>query len=267
MSQATIAESQGVEVAPWIAEILGRCRCDGKLLFLPPESLDRARYVAVDKVLRLAGGRWEKKRRAHVFDDWDAESAIDPILLSGRVRDHKAELGQFWTPFELAERVASLAPIKPDSRVLEPSAGQGALVRAALRAGATDVHYCEIDQRLKEKHLVPLAPRARGFGGTDFLKLQPADFPGELFDIVLMNPPFARQADIKHVAHAFYFLRGGGTLVAIMSAGTAFRENATAGAFRDFINGRGAEWWALPEGSFKESGTAVRAYLIRVVRP
>lgn len=62
-------------------------------------------------------------------------------------------------------------------------------------------------------------------------------------------------------------LRGGGTLVAIVSAGASFRENQTAAAFRDFINGRGAEWWSLPAGSFKESGTNVSAFLIRVVRP
>ena len=45
------------------------------------------------------------------------------------------------------------------------------------------------------------------------------------FDRVVMNPPFCRGRDLDHVRHALRFVAPGGRLVAIMSAGVAFRED------------------------------------------
>jgi len=84
------------------------------------------------------------------------------------------------------------------------------------------------------------------------------------FDRVIMNPPFADQADIAHVTHALTFLKEGGKLVAIMSAGVGFRTDRKATAFRTTIQKMGGTIEPLPADSFKASGTGVNTVLVQV---
>ena len=81
----------------------------------------------------------------------------------------------------------------------------------------------------------------------DFLTMQPSP----LMDRVVMNPPFARQADIKHVLHALRFLRDGGRLVSVMSASVTFRENRLTQDFRALVSSRSGSIEELPEGAFQ----------------
>ena len=92
----------------------------------------------------------------------------------------------------------------------------------------------------------------------DFLKAAPV----QKFDRVVMNPPFSRQADIDHVTHAARFLKPGGRMVAIMSAGTIFRQNSKAVAFRGWLEALGGTLEDLPDGAFKASGTMVRTCIV-----
>jgi hypothetical protein len=76
-----------------------------------------------------------------------------------------------------------------------------------------------------------------------------------------MNPPFRGQADIAHVTHALGFLRPGGLLVAVMSAGTEFREDKTATGFRELVARRGGWIKQLPADSFDGAGISVRTVM------
>ena len=94
----------------------------------------------------------------------------------------------------------------------------------------------------------------------DFLTMQPSP----LMDRVVMDPPFARQADIKHVLHALRFLRDGGRLVSVMSASVTFRENTLTRDFRALVSSRSGSIEELPEGAFKSSGTMVRTVIVTI---
>jgi predicted RNA methylase len=177
----------------------------------------------------------------------------------------------FVTPKELAERVIEAADIQPGQRVLEPSAGTGALLSAALPwngAGFTgspaagETVAVEINQRLAD--VLRSEYPTTDVRCADFLHCN-----GDLgkFDRVVMNPPFADKADIEHVTHALKFLKAGGKLVAIMSAGVTFREDRKASDFRALIWGMGGTIEELPEDSFKQSGTSVRTVLVEVCTP
>lgn len=96
----------------------------------------------------------------------------------------------------------------------------------------------------------------------DFLAQQPS--PANLYDRVVMNPPFDLERDIDHVLHALEFLKPDGTLVAIMSAGTEFRGTRKATAFRELMKKMGATWRELPAGSFSSVGTNVNTTILRV---
>lgn len=97
----------------------------------------------------------------------------------------------------------------------------------------------------------------------DFLTVVPPDEPLG-FDVVLANPPFSKQQDIDHVRHAYRFLRFGGRLVAIMAAGVLFRQNRKTVEFRQWVLSLGGDIEELPEGTFKEEGTMVRAVLVTI---
>jgi hypothetical protein len=64
----------------------------------------------------------------------------------------------------------------------------------------------------------------------------------------------------------FSFLKPGGVLVAVVSAGPFFWDDAKAMAFSNWFNLAGGSVIDLPTNSFKESGTGVRFVLVRIER-
>ena len=242
------------QIAQDVLKVLDSATIDGALLTLNG-NLDRKLYVETNKVLEAAGGKWNKKAKAHVFDG-DAIDAIEPIILTGEYRVAKQDFGQFDTPEALAEQVVALAEIQAGMLVLEPSAGIGSIARAAALAGGI-VTAVEIDAK-RAGHLAGI-PGVTGHN-HDFLQ----STPNRHFDRVVMNPPFAKQDDIRHVLHAFRFLRPGGRLVSIMSNSVMFRDNKLTTDFREFVTAHGGTMKALPEGSFKSSGTGVNTCIVTI---
>jgi hypothetical protein len=167
-------------------------------------------------------------------------------------------------------------------RILEPSAGTGNLARRCVHSAA------EMDgwnEWARERHAneyrfdnlvdcVEIQPdlaaglEAEGIYNrvicTDFLSLRPQNF--EPYDLVVMNPPFDRERDVDHVTHALEFLKPGGSLFAIMSAGTEFRETRKAVAFRALVERNGGHFRDLPPGSFRASGTNVNTCIVTMKR-
>lgn len=248
-----------MKVSTDVLAVLDRAETKGNTLRLIG-TLDRKLYLDTDKVLKAAGGKWDRKQRAHLFDG-DAADAIEPVILTGEIVSARQQFGYFPTPAPVAQRVIDHARIEPGMRVLEPSAGRGALALAAVRAGAF-VDCVEI-QPEHANALTAERERNTTVLCADFLTTDPQP----AYDRVVMNPPFARQADITHMLHAYKALRPGGRLVAVMSAGVAFRETALTREFWALL--KDVDGWieALPDDSFKESGTGVRTVLAVVPRP
>lgn len=216
--------------------------------------LDRKLYERTNKVLEAAGGKWNRKARAHVFDG-DASDRMDQIILSGSVDVPKDEFNFFPSPPAVVARLMELAEIERGMHVLEPSAGRGAIALACTAAGAT-VLCCEL-MDANYQHLLGL-PELHGVVHMDFLSL----LPHHGYDRVVMNPPFLKQADIKHVTHAHQFLKPDGLLVAVMAAGVTFRTDARTAAFRALVEKHGGHIEPLPENSFKASGTGVNTVIV-----
>lgn len=215
--------------------------------------LDRKLYERTNKVLEAAGGKWNKKARAHVFEA-EAAERMDQIILSGMVEVPKDEFNFFPSPPAVVERLMDLADIERGMRVLEPSAGKGAIAYACADLGATVDCY-----ELMDANFVALAgdPTLGPVTKADFLTIEPSP----IYDRVVMNPPFLKQSDIKHVLHAHKFLKSDGLLVAVMSAGVEFRTDARTTAFKQFVEDHSGHIEQLPENSFKASGTGVRTVI------
>lgn len=214
--------------------------------------LDRSLYMATDKVLQAAGGKWNKKAKAHVFDS-DAESRIDQIIVSGDVVIPKDAFNFFPTPLGIVRKLLDAADVHSGMACLEPSAGMGAI--AGELAKCTKSVKCFELMPDNAQHLRDLG---YDVAEIDFLCAEPSP----VYDRVVMNPPFAKQADIKHVVHALSFLKPGGLLVAVMSAGVTFRSDRRTVDFRALVEERGGYIEALLDGAFKESGTMVRTVMV-----
>ncbi|MDX2528010.1 methyltransferase [Streptomyces europaeiscabiei] len=242
-----------------VLEVLDRAETDGPRLTLTG-TLDRKLYLDTAKVLEAAGGKWSRKERAHLFDS-DAADVIETVILTGEIVSKRQQFGYFPTPNPVVRQLIDLAGIEPGMRVLEPSAGRGAIALAAADAGAV-VDCVEIQAEhadaLRDAHHPDVTVLVADFLTTN---------PQPVYDRVVMNPPFARQADIAHVRHAWTALKPGGRLVAVMSAGVTFRQNAGAVAFRAWLEASGGRLVPLPEGAFQESGTGVNTVIAVIPRP
>lgn len=100
-----------------VLNVLGECRADGNLLYLPSVQLDRKTYTEVNKVLENMGGKWNRKAKAHVFaEDDDVAEMLENVLLTQEVKDLKREYQFFPTPRAVAKRCArwlsSTAPLR-----------------------------------------------------------------------------------------------------------------------------------------------------------
>lgn len=118
-------------------------------------------------------------------------------------------------------------------------------------------HFC-LDTEHKPPFSTPLNIISYIGEPTDFLTVE----PDPVYDRVVMNPPFGRQADIKHVSHALKFLKPGGLLVSVMASSVTFRSNKLTTDFRQLIEERGGHIEELPEGAFKSSGTMVNTVIV-----
>ncbi len=180
--------------------------------------------------------------------------------------------GFFPTPPSIAARMATLADIQPFERVLEPSAGSGRLIDAAYAAQPDcDVDVCEFFDVLRrlldqKRRLIPFE-----IVGEDFAGYRALDAKGNTsacYDVVLMNPPFEKATDIRHVLHAYEnHLRPGGRLVAIVSSGALNRTDRLAQTFRALVDesSPNPDGIALPSGTFEDTGVA--AVLIQLEKP
>lgn len=122
---------------------------------------------------------------------------VGPITLDET--DRAKRLSQYFTPPKLARKIAAWSRVE-GLRVLEPSAGGGALA-VALRDAGADVLCAEIDPR----YSAPLVARD-GFTVAcgSFLEMTPRGTFGR-FDAVIQNPPYESGLDGEFMAHALLF--------------------------------------------------------------
>jgi predicted RNA methylase len=232
------------------------------------DQLPRKLYEGVNSVLAECGGKWNKGVKAHLFtlDPWER---LAEIIEAGGFIPNRSAYQAFYTPAGLAERLVELADIREGHDVLEPSAGQGALLRAIEETGRSLTRLVAVELDPKQLPALrditaPIAGKPEVVNG-DFLVEAPA--LGK-FDRVVMNPPFANHADIRHVTQAWALLKPGGRLAAITGPSWRYRTNKEHAAFRDFATRHlvgGVE--EIPAGAFKESGTDVRTLMFALAKP
>lgn len=230
-----------------VLEVLKKVRVEGNLLYID-EQLDRKTYSAVNKILKDIGGKWSSAKGATVFND-NVEEIICDIINTGEFISEKKQYQFFPTPEKLVKEILKEVEIKPEWNCLEPSAGTGNIAKFLPNCDCIELNPNN------RKHL-----HDNGFNliHDDFMTFVPA----KKYNAIVMNPPFEKHQDIRHVTKAIGLATD--LVVAIISASPLWRTDKESEDFRNLVASFGGTMTELPKNSFVESGTAVNTALVIV---
>lgn len=237
-------------------EIIKQATLSGKVLTLPPGQLDRKLYSDVAKKLEGIGGKWDRKVNGFKFAN-NPFSLLEEMK-GGNARNIKKELQAFYTPDDVADFMARelMLDTSKDVVICEPSAGDGALIRALRRDGQTNPIECyEINEH---EHPTLRALPGVTLIGFDFMT---ASYK-PTYDRIIANPPFTKGQDIAHISRMYELLKPKGRLVTCCS--TSWQSNSANKyrAFKQWLEDIEASVYDLERGRFKSSGTMVATCIL-----
>jgi len=252
-------------------------------LVIKPTYLSDEEYNEIKPYIETLGGHWRERAGGFVFH------------LDSLSRTEKAEWQEkhqfFPTPESVAKRVVELCGLdKLDWEniqmgecglvgapfILEPSAGQGALLKAI--PDNVKYHIKEMIVEPNEEnarvlnelgHIVEEMTFEKFYNKCRYNKgMEYEEYSKVYGNIthVIMNPPFSESRDIKHTMMAYNMLKDGGTLVSIVSENALWYKNGNSREFRQWLTDVDAYIEPVPYGAFKESGTTVDTVIIKVVK-
>jgi hypothetical protein len=239
---------------------------------LDPEDWEQVMVV----LARVAGGgRYRNGARLHRFP-LDPTIELQAVLATGRLpQDPKQRAGWYATPEGPADNLAvnyALNEIQSDHsplRVLEPSAGEGAL------ADAMEKFHVERDQItcIEADPYRAAVCHAKGYR-TFTMRFQAwaARNQGEPpFDVVVMNPPFAEPGDplawASHVLLAWSLVGPGGCLTSIVPRSYQHHPSRRAEQVRVLVDRYGRCYDHLDRDDFAESGYGGHPLILHLGRP
>ena len=243
-----------------VEEILKHCTLEDNVLKLPQVQFNKKSYAEAKKWIEEAGGSWQGGKVQGFIFPFNPERVFS-ILNEGKRCNLAQDFQFFETPSDVADWLVMLAGgIHEHDKVLEPSAGRGALVRAIHRSSPDVVVDC-YEMVPENKELLS------GLGGINIIG---DDFTkstiGKKYTKIIANPPFSGNQDIRHVRMMYDMLEPGGTLASITSAHWEFAEEKTCRDFRKWLEDVGGAKYEIESGAFKESGTGVRTLAIVIKR-
>lgn len=257
-SEKSQKEDQG---ANWDApEILRHCVLEDNILKLPKVKFSKKSYGVAKAWIEEAGGSWEGGRVQGFTFPFDATRVFSILSKGERCRLQK-EFQFFETPAEVADWLVSLVgDIKPGDRILEPSAGRGAIVKAIKRVCPEATVDC---YELMPENIGILA-KVSGvvLVGDDFEKDEEVEF----YSKIIANPPFNKNQDVRHVMKMYDHLLPGGCLASITSKHWQVGQESECVRFREWLEAKGAVIHDIAEGEFKESGTGIATAAIVIIK-
>ncbi len=172
-------------------------------------------------------------------------------------RDQREGVDYFATPEPVGFKMVDWANIRGGDKVLEPSAGHGAIAR--FFPAQSDVTMVEPSYDLSQRAALAQG-NARIINGT-FEDLARTN----KYDAIVMNPPYGSggKTAIEHLAKAAQHLREGGRVVALIPRGgmadrrlAEFRESTGASTLHEVATIQ------MPTSTFERAGTSVATQVV-----
>jgi len=238
-------------------DILSQCVVDGFNVKLPDIQLDRKLYLDVSKAFDLIGGKWKGGKVSAFTFNTNPEPLLNKLLSNGVSKVNlKKEFQFFPTPSGIAARLVEYAGVVDTDTILEPSAGQGAIIEQ-INEYTDVVPDC---YELMDINVTALNHSGLKFNllGSDFL-LSPID---KKYTKIIANPPFNKNQDIEHVLAMYERLAVGGRLVSITSMSWYHGSQKKQVEFKAWLESKGAQIIQLGAGAFKGSGTMIDSFIV-----
>ena len=243
----------------WTAEkILQNCKWDGEVLTMPQVQFDKKSYNTVKTWIEESFGSWNSQKQGFTWD-FDANRVVG-ILIQGKRCNLRQDYQFFATPDAVADLAASkFSSIKPNMKILEPSAGRGALINAVKRICPNAIVDCY--ELMPENVQFLRNIEGASIIGEDFIK----ECTGK-YQRIIANPPFSGNQDIEHVYAMYNHLDVNGEMSVITSQHWKIGSDSKCKNFRKWLDDHEAQIQDIAAGEFKESGTGIQTTLIYIVK-
>lgn len=239
-------------------EVLKNCTIENNVVKLPNVQLERKLYQDVAKSLEMIGGKWKgNKISGFVFLN-DPTELLNEIC-DGNNINLKKEFQFFETPEKLSDELVNLAEINETDSILEPSAGQGSIIKSINKVSKIipdcyelmEINKIVLQNKISDNSLLC------NIIGSDFLQHN-----GKKYSKIIANPPFSKNQDIEHLIKMYDTLSVGGKLVCITSKSWVSGNQKKQIEFKDWLTKIKAKIIDIENGVFKDSGTMVGGKII-----
>ena len=228
------------------------------IVLQPAKQLTDDEYNKIKKNMEQMGTHW--RERFHGF--------TIPLSSFKQIHntDEKEKLGFYPTPSTLAEKMVNKLTIKSinDIKVLEPSAGNGALLDALSKKLNTKL-FNHVAVEVNEGSYNILKDKSYNVVRQTFEEFCNEN-KSQKFTHIIMNPPFNNQNDIKHVRLAYEKLEEHGELIAIISENSLFYDTEETRQFNEWLDTINYSIESIEEGSFAESGTMIDTVMLKITK-
>ena len=235
------------------------------------EEYDRLRWV-----MESYGGRWNERCKGFKFNEFDDEKlkSIKADLSAGfvnlseekRTRERDAF---FPTPVKVVDKMIETANLKPDSIMLESSAGTGRILDEAKKVINSVDNFVVIEMNSERQRILRDKGYKVDFNGTfeDSLKDSETLKKIKNCDKVVINPPFKNDSDVKHLLISYMFCADNADVVSILQENSLYYDRQIHRVFKEFLNLIGKDAYevkSLPAGSFKSEMTTVDTVIFHI---
>ena len=228
-------------------------KMDGGHYWSPPEN--ELSFKAFKKAsLHIAFGRTALNAINGALAEYYGEAIPNDVQTDKRQSSTEVskDLAYYPTPKAVIDKMLRSVNFAKHHKVLEPSCGDGRILSAMRENGTSDILGVEVHSGRAAKS------RAKGHSviNDNFLTLGYKD----MFDIIVMNPPFSGKHYLKHMQAAWDALKKDGYIVALLPASAWYDKDKQKllkqiGGFRKYVD--------IKPGAFKESGTNVCTVIVQ----
>lgn len=235
------------------------------------EEYDRLRWV-----MESYGGRWNERCKGFKFNEFDdeklksikADLSVGFVNLSEEKRTREKD-AFFPTPVKVVDKMIRTANLKPDSIMLESSAGTGRILDEAKKVINSVDNFVVIEMNSERQRILRDKGYKVDFNGTfeDSLKDSETLKKIKNCDKVVINPPFKNDSDVKHLLISYMFCADNADVVSILQENSLYYDRQIHRVFKEFLSLIGKDAYevvSLPAGSFKDELTTVDTVIIHI---
>lgn len=240
------------------------------------DGLTDKEYDYLKFIVESHGGRWSEHCKGFKFDKLNKETldGIKSDILVGFVNMSEEKRTRekdafFPTPVKVVDKMIETANLKPDSIMLESSAGTGRILDEAKKVINSVDNFVVIEMNGERQRILKDKGYKVDFNGTfeDSLKDSETLKKIKNCDKVVINPPFKNDSDVKHLLISYMFCADNADVVSILQENSLYYDRQIHRVFKEFLSLIGKDAYeivSLPAGSFKDELTTVDTVIFHI---